>query len=151
RRSNQLEDTAGLDIAEAYSDPLIALDWMFGSELSLTLGPQLVAGPNRRAVFYDAQADTAFIANWTPLVFSRDIDAIVDKARTVAKNGNVFLGGHSAGTGFTARYAKVRGLVLLEGPGGNTGGAPLTTDTLDRIEAKFDGGLFGAVRDNAGR
>ena len=48
-------------------------------------------------------------------------------------------------------YAKLRGLVLLEGGGGSTGGAPLTADTLDRIEAKFDGGLFGAVRDNAPR
>ena len=86
----------------------------------------------------------------------------------MAANDNVFLGGHSAGTGFTARYAatdfnltgvgpaepgyaKLRGLVLLEGGGGSTGGAPLTADTLDRIEAKFDGGLFGAVRDNAAR
>ena len=86
----------------------------------------------------------------------------------MARNQNVFLGGHSAGTGFTARYAatdfnltgvgpadpgyaKLRGLVLLEGGGGSTGGAPLTADTLDRIEAKFDGGLYGAVRDNAPR
>lgn len=168
RRSNQLEDLAGLDIAEAQNDAQVALDWLFGGELMLTLDPALVAGPNRRAVFYNGQADTAFIANWTPLVFSRDIDAIVEKARSVAPNANVFLGGHSAGTGFTARYAatdfnfsgmgpaqpgyaKVRGLVLLEGGGGSSGGAPLTNDTLDRIEAKFDGGLFGAVRDNANR
>jgi pimeloyl-ACP methyl ester carboxylesterase len=168
RRSNQLEDSFGLDIAEAHSDAHIALDWLFGSELGLTLDPALVAGPNRRAVFYSNQSDTPFIAEWTPLVFSRDIDAIVEKARTVAKNANVFLGGHSAGTDFTARYAatdfnltgtgpadpgfaKLRGLVLFEGRGGSTGGAPLTADTLDRIEAKFDGGLFGAVRDNAAR
>jgi len=127
-----------------------------------------VAGPNRRAVFYNNQSDTPFIAEWTPLLFSRDINAIVDKARSLAKNGNVFVGGHSAGTGFAARYAatdfnltgmgpadpgyaKLRGLVLLEGGGGSTGGAFLTSDTLDRIEAKFDGGLFGAVRDNAPR
>jgi pimeloyl-ACP methyl ester carboxylesterase len=168
RRSNQLEDLAGLEIAEAHTDALIALDWLYGGELALTLQPALVAGPNRRAVFYDTQADVPFLANWTPLVFSRDIDAIVERARSVAKNQNVFLGGHSAGTGFTARYAatdfnltgsgpveagytKLRGLVLLEGGGGSTAGAPLTPDTLDRIEAKFDGGLFGAVRDNAGR
>ena len=168
RRTNQLEDTVGLDIAEAHQDPYIALDWLFGNELSLPLDGALVTGPNRRAVFYNSHADTAFIANWTPLMFSQDIDAIVEKARTIAKNGNVFLGGHSAGTGFTARYAatdfnlsgmgpaqpgyaKLRGLVLLEGPGGSTAGAPLTGDTLDRIEAAFDGGLFGAVRDNAAR
>ncbi|MDX2169597.1 MAG: hypothetical protein SF182_21185 [Deltaproteobacteria bacterium] len=167
RRSNQLEDTAGLDIAEAIDSPLVGLDWLFGGELALPLSPQLVS-LGRRAVFFNGQADTAFIADWTPLTFSRDIDAIVEKARTVARNGNVFLGGHSAGTGFVARYAatnfnltgsgpadpgyaKLRGLVLLEGPGGSTSGTPLTADSLDRIEAKFDGGLFGAVRDNAAR
>src|SRR4029077_11020741 len=121
------------------------------------------------AVFYDdPQADVPFMANWTNLVFSRDIDAVVTMARASARNQNVFLGGHSAGTGFAARYAstdfnlsgvgpvdpgyaKLRGLVLLEGGGGSPGGASLSTDTLDRIEAKFDGGLFGAVRDNAAR
>ena len=167
RRSNQLEDMAGLNIAEEFLSPEIALDWLYGGELTLSLDPLLVAGPNRRAVFYD-QTDVPFIASWTNLVFSRDIDAVVEEARAVARNQNVFLGGHSAGTGFTARYAstdfnltgvgpaqpgyaKLRGLVLLEGGGGSTGGAPLTADTLDRIEAKFDGGLYGAVRDGNAR
>lgn len=168
RRSNQLEDLVGLDIAEEFSSPEIALDWLYGGELGLTLHPLLASGPNRRGVFYDTQSDVPFIADWTPFVFSRDIDAIVTAAAAAAVNQNVFLGGHSAGTGFTARYAatdfnvsgvgpadpgyaKLRGLVLLEGSGGTTAGAPLTADTLDRIEAKFDGGLFGAVRDNAPR
>jgi pimeloyl-ACP methyl ester carboxylesterase len=167
RRSNQLEDTSGLDIAEAALDPILAGNWLFGEELSLPLDPRLT----RRAVFYNPQDDVPFIANWTNLVFSRDIDAIVEAARGAARNGNVFLGGHSAGTGFTARYAstdlniapgcagtpepgyaKLRGLVLLEGGGGTTAGADaVTDDTLDRVVAKFDGGLFGAVRDNAPR
>ena len=168
RRTNQLEDRLGLDLAEALSDAQVALDWLFGSELSLTLHPALAAGPNRRGVFYNPNDDIPFFASWTNLVFSRDIDAVVVAARAAAPNNNVFLGGHSAGTGFTARYAatdfnltgvgaadpgyaRVKGLVLLEGTGGSTGGAPLTGDTLDRIEAKFDGGLFGAVRDNAPR
>ena len=107
------------------------------------------------------------MANWTYLVFSQDIDAVVEAARAAAANQNVFLGGHSAGTGFTARYAstdfdlsgagpaepgyaKLRGLVLLDGGGGSTG-APLTDDELDRIEDKADGGLFYAVRDNGPR
>ena len=167
RRTNQLEDLAGADIAEEHNDPQIALDWFFGGELGLPLHPMLATGPNRRAQFYDTQGDVPFIANWTNLVFSQDIDAVVETARTLARNENVFLGGHSAGTGFTARYAatdfnltgagtpepghaKLRGLILLEGAGGSTG-APLSDDTLDRIEAKFDGGLFGAVRDNAPR
>jgi pimeloyl-ACP methyl ester carboxylesterase len=169
RRTNQLEDMAGLEIAEEFLSPEIALDWDYGGELGLTLHPLLAAGPNRRSVFYDPQGDVPFIADWTNLVFSRDIDAVVNAARAAALNQNVFLGGHSAGTGFTARYAstdfnltgvgpadpgyaKLRGLVLLEGGGGSTTySSPLSADTLDRIEAKFDGGLFGAVRDNAAR
>ncbi len=163
RRSNQLEDLAGLNISEARLEPKVGLDWLFGNELGLTLDPVLAAGPNRRAVFYDS-TDVPFIANWTPLVFARDIDAVVGAADAVVRNHNVFLGGHSMGTTFTARYAstdfnlsgvgpaepgyaKVRGLVLLEGAGGSTGGNPLSNDTLDRIEAAFDGGLYGAVAD----
>jgi pimeloyl-ACP methyl ester carboxylesterase len=167
RRSNQLEDREGVLIADALGDPLVALDWYYGAELGLTLHPALAAGPNRRALFYNASDDIPFLANWTSQVFSRDIDAVVDVARGVARNSNVFLGGHSAGTDFTARYAatdfnltdvgdpqpgyaKLRGLVLFEGHAGRTGSA-LSDDSLDRIEAKFDGGLFGAVRDNAPR
>ncbi len=101
-------------------------------------------------------------------MISQDIDAVVDVARAAAKNQNVFLGGHSAGTGFAARYAstdfnltgvgdpdpgyaKLRGLVLLEGGGGSTLGSPPTEDALDRIIAKADGGLFGAIRDDEPR
>jgi pimeloyl-ACP methyl ester carboxylesterase len=168
RRSDQLEDRAGATLATASGNAQVALDWYYGAQLGLTLHPDLVAGPNRRAVFYNQSTDIPFLANWTGHVFSRDLDVVVELARSTATNANVFLGGHSAGTGFVARYAatdfdldglgpveagyaKLRGLVLLEGGGGSTGGAPLTADTLDRIEAKFDGGLFGAVRDNAAR
>ena len=166
RRGNQLEDRAGVVIAKAMGDPDIALDWYFGAELGLALHPAL-GGLARRAEFHDAQADVAFMANWTNLVFSQDIDAVVEAARATAKNANVFLGGHSAGTGFMARYAstdfdltgggpaepgyaKLRGLVLLEG-GGGSAGAPLSEDALDRIEDKADGGLFHAVHDDAPR
>jgi pimeloyl-ACP methyl ester carboxylesterase len=167
RRSNQLEDTVGLDIAEDLNDPQVGLDFLFGTELGLALSQPLVDGPNRRAVFHNNSSDTAFIAEWTPLVHSLDIDAIVQKASEAALNGNVFLGGHSAGTGYTARYAatdfnlsggapesgfsKLRGLILLEGGGGSNNSAPVDAATLDLIEARFDGGLFGAVRDGAPR
>lgn len=167
RRGNQIEDREGVRIAAEEQDELIALDWYFGDDLGLPLSPELVAGPNRRAIIHGEQAETAFMANWTELVFSRDIDAVVEQALSVAKNGNVFLGGHSAGTGFVARYAatdfdltgggpaepgyeKLRGLALFEGGGGSTGD-PLTEDELDRIEDRADGGLFTAVRDNAPR
>ncbi|MFK8021814.1 MAG: hypothetical protein AB8B86_18780 [Pseudomonadales bacterium] len=165
RRSEQLEDRAGLEIAEAEGDSSIALDFLFGDALNLDLHPSLVEGPNRRLISYTS-SDLAFMANWSPLVHSQDIDAVVEQARMSARDGNVFLAGHSAGTGYLARYAatdfdidtaavdagysKLRGLVLFEGGGGSLGDAP-TEETLDRIEARFDGGLFGAVRDNEPR
>jgi len=168
RRTNQLEDRIGVLVSQLANDPLIALDWYYGTELGLTLHPVLAGTVNRRAFFHNTSSDVPFLANWTSHVFSQDIDAVVDAALAVASNGNVFLAGHSAGTGFVARYAatdfdatglgpvdagyaKLRGLVLLEGGGGSTAGAPLSEDSLDRIEAKFDGGLFAAVRNADGR
>jgi len=164
RRSEQLEDREGLLVAGRMRDPLVALDWYYGAELGLALSPGLA----RRAVFYNDSDDVPFLAEWTSLLFSRDIDVVVEAARAASLGANVFLGGHSAGTGFAARYAatdlnvgasgapqpgyaKLRGLVLLEGTGGSTAGPPLTDDALDRIVAKHDGGLFGAVRDGAPR
>lgn len=168
RRTNLLEDRAGVVLAEHLGDPSVALDWYYGADLGLTLDPALQAKLKRRALFYNSSDDVPFIANWTGLVFSRDIDAVVEAARHTARNNNVFLGGHSAGTGFAARYAatdfnltgagaqqpgyaKLRGVALFEGTGGSTSGTSLTSDSLDRIIAKFDGGLFGAVRDNGPR
>jgi pimeloyl-ACP methyl ester carboxylesterase len=162
RRSNQLEDVVGLDLAEGELDPQIGLNFLFGAELGLALDGVLEDEVGRRAVFYNTTNDVAFMAQWTTLVHSQDIDAVVEHARTTAKNANVFLGGHSAGTGYTARYAatdfnltgegdpqpgyaKLRGLVMLEGGGGSIPNDPPTEEQLDRIEAAFDGGLFGAV------
>lgn len=167
RRDDRLEDREGSRIAADEKNAAIAQDWFWGTELGLTLSPELASGPNRRAVFYNTSDDIPFLADFTPQVFSQDIDDVIEVARTVTPN--VFLGGHSAGTGFTARYAatdfnlsgvgpaepgyaKLRGLILLEGGGGSTAySAPLSADTLARIEAKNDGGLFHAVRDNAPR
>jgi len=167
RRSSQLEDTVGLDIAEDLMDPVVGLDFLFGDALDLQLSPALADGPNRRAIFYNTSTDTAFMAQWTTLVHSQDIDAVVEAARSAARSGNVFLGGHSAGTGYTARYAatdfnlsggnpdpgyrKLRGLILLEGGGASLASTAADAATLDLIEARFDGGLYGAVRDQAPR
>ncbi|MFK8048953.1 MAG: hypothetical protein AB8B81_11025 [Halioglobus sp.] len=167
RRSNQLEDLVGLNIAEDLMNPQVGLDFLFGETLGLELSPEIVSGPNRRAIFYNSNVDTAFMAQWTTLVHSQDIDAVINEARGVARSNNVFLGGHSAGTGYTARYAatdfnfdggnpapgyeKLRGLVLLEGGGASLASSAIDEAALDRIEARFDGGLFAAVRDQAPR
>lgn len=162
RRSEQLEDRLGLELAEQEEDPQLALDFLFGEPLGLELDSRL----DRRLVSFNSSDDLAFIANWTPLVHSLDIDAVVAEACAASRACNVFLGGHSAGTGYAARYAatdfdfseagvnpgyeKLRGLVLLEGGGGRLGDSP-SEEVLDRIEARFDGGLFGAVRDQLPR
>jgi pimeloyl-ACP methyl ester carboxylesterase len=162
RRSNQLEDTAGLDLAERDQDPAIGLDFLFGEELGLEMHETLASELNRRAIFHNTTDDLAFMAQWTTLVHSQDIDAVVEAARSTARNANVFLGGHSAGTGYTARYAatdfnldggpaepgytKVRGLIMLEGGGGSLSEGPPSDESLDRIEAAFDGGLYDVVR-----
>ncbi|MGB8330072.1 MAG: hypothetical protein WCE62_08075 [Polyangiales bacterium] len=167
RRSNQLEDTVGLDLAEQEQDPSIGLDFLFGDELGLEMNETLASELNRRAVFYNTGDDLAFMAQWTALTHSQDIDAVVEAARSAARNANVFLGGHSAGTGFAARYAatdfnlaggdpepgyaKLRGLVMLEGGGGSLPMEAPSEDLLDRIEARFDGGLYGAVLSQAPR
>ncbi|MEH6584032.1 MAG: hypothetical protein V7754_19015 [Halioglobus sp.] len=166
RRSEQLEDRAGLELAEQNQDSYLGLDFLFGKELGLELDQRLVDGPNRRLITYNAGSDLAFIANWTQMVHSLDIEAVVQLALSKVRNDNVFLGGHSAGTRFAASYAatdfdtgndaidagyhRLRGLVLLEG-GGSSIGEPVSEETLDRIEARFDGGLYAAVRDQAPR
>ncbi|MEH6593080.1 MAG: hypothetical protein V7746_22615, partial [Halioglobus sp.] len=135
RRSEQLEDRVGLELAEQNQDPYLGLDFLFGEELGLELDQRLVDGPNRRLITYNAGSDLAFIANWTQMVHSLDIEAVVQLALSKVRNNNVFLGGHSAGTRYAASYAatdfdigsdaidagyqRLRGLVLLEGGGGS--------------------------------
>ena len=161
RRSNLLEDRAGVELAEATLDSNLALDWFFGAQMGLPLDPRL----SRRAVFH-AGSDVAFMANWTPNVFAHDIDAVVDAARALPSAPAVFLGGHSLGTLFAGRYAatdldagpgvvpgfsKLAGLVLLEGGGGAVPATPPSSDQLDTVIAKADGGLYHAVKDGASR
>lgn len=161
RRTNQLEDDAGAVLAEAERDPLLALDWYFGGELGFSLDPRL----SRRAVFHSGQ-DLAFLANWTYNMFAHDIDAIVDTALALPSAPAVFLGGHSLGTTFAARYAatdfdtgagvaagysKLSGLVLFEGGGDSVATTPPSDDDLDLIIARADGGLFAAVANKDAR
>ncbi len=161
RRSVALQDMEGLQMAERERDAALGLNWLYGAELGLPLGDKL----KRRAVFHESR-EIPFLANWTPQVHTIDLDAVVEQARTVARNGNVFLGGHSAGTGFVARYAatdfnftgngpaqpgyaKLKGLVLFEGPGGALAGSAPTAAQLDAVVRAAEGGLYAAVASGA--
>lgn len=161
RRSVALQDMEGLQIAERERDATLGLNWLYGGELGLPLGDKL----KRRAVFHESR-EIPFLAEWTPQVHTIDLDAVVEQARTVARSGNVFLGGHSAGTGFVARYAatdfnftgtgpaqpgyaKVKGLVLFEGPGGALAASAPTAAQLDAVVRAAEGGLYAAVASGA--
>jgi cysteine-rich repeat protein len=159
RRTDQLEDDFGGILAESEDNPELALDWYFGAEMGLTLDPMLP----RRAVFHDG-SDIPFIANFTYNMFIRDIDAVIDAAAALPGSPTVFLGGHSLGTLFSARYAatdfdigapvvaghdKVAGLVLFEGGGDSLPTGPPSSDALDTVIAKADGGLYHAIRTGA--
>lgn len=161
RRSVALQDMEGLQLAERERDAALGLNFLYGAELGLPLGNKL----SRRAVFHESK-EIPFLGEWTPQVHSMDLDAVVEKALTVARNGNVFLGGHSAGTGFVARYAatdfnltgngppqpgysKLKGLVLFEGPGGALATAAPTVAQLDAVVRSADGGLYAAVASGA--
>ena len=154
RRSALLQDRYGLKLAEERKDVALALNFLFGDVLGMPLGDVL----ERRAVFYDS-LDVPFMVEWTPQVHSIDIDQVINVARDTARGGNVFLAGHSAGTGFAARYAstdfnfsgegealpgyaKLRGLVLLEGQGGGLATSAPTDTQLDTLIAAADGGLY---------
>jgi cysteine-rich repeat protein len=159
RRTNFLEDDAGAVLAESENDGRLALDWYFGDDLGFALDARLA----RRAVFH-AGSDLAFLANFTYRVFALDIDAMVEEALALPSAPTVFLGGHSLGTVFTARYAasdldagagveaghaKLGGLVLFEGGGDSLPSAAPSDAALDLVIAKADGGLFHAVASGA--
>jgi pimeloyl-ACP methyl ester carboxylesterase len=161
RRTNQLEDRSGAALGETERDPLLAFNWYFGQQAGLPNDPRL----SRRAAFH-AGEDVPFIANWTPNVFARDIDVLVEAASSLPGAPKVFLGGHSLGTTFLARYAstdldpgagvepgfaKLAGLVLFEGGGSALPTLTPSSDNLDLIIAKADGGLYHAVKNGDAR
>ena len=169
RRTNQLEDTSGLDLAEAAARPVAGRELAVRRRARACRSTRASSGARCSTTRRTTCRSSPTGPTWSSRATStRSSTAALARAR----NRNVFLGGHSAGTGFTARYAatdfditpgcdgvpdpgyaKLRGLVLLEGGGGSTSGAGRRSrdDTLDRVIAKFDGGLYGAVRDNAPR
>ncbi len=165
RRPNQLEDrlgtaaalatfpsaepgnpTAFVDAVQFYfpdennGDPAFPEDGDFDVDDDGVLDPPFTLtdgfGVERSAVRF-AQDDLRFLAHWGLDTYARDWKLLVDEARArVGEQGLVLFGGHSMGTGWTARFAAydfdpgpgvdasythLDGLLLLEGGGA---GAP---------------------------
>ena len=87
RRTDQLEDGAGGELAETEARSDLAINWYFGNELGLPLDPRISAA--RRV---PPGSDVPFIANWTHNVFTHDIDAVVDAAARDARLAQGFPG-----------------------------------------------------------
>lgn len=122
RRSNLLEDTRGLDAAEAMRNPDIARGYYNGRE---TVGGQAFAG------FID-QRDMLFASEWGLATHFADLRAVIDLVPAAQRKTHVFLLGHSLGASMAETFGAwefedgtrgdslVAGLVLIDGSQGET-------------------------------
>ncbi|MBX3251428.1 MAG: hypothetical protein KF901_29895 [Myxococcales bacterium] len=130
RRSNLLEDLAGMDAAEVLGDPEIAQRYYFGRD---TVGGEAFAG-------YVAQRDVGYMSEWGLETHVEDLRAVISRVPAGERRARVFLLGHSLGASFTEAYAAWRfdddgasvrgvdelaGLVLVDGA---LGGEPTTEE-----------------------
>jgi hypothetical protein len=117
RRSNQLEDLRGMDLADAMRDPEIAADYYLRN--AVTIDGQSFAG-------YRNANDPAlsYMAEWGLASTLRDLRAVV--ARVASSRTHAVLLGHSLGASIVEAYAawdfddspgfrSIAGLVLVDG------------------------------------
>jgi pimeloyl-ACP methyl ester carboxylesterase len=126
RRNNRLEDTRGMERAQAAADPRLALEYYRAALLP-------AAGPGDPGACRPlAQADAPFLRHWGLAMALADLREVVRRARAIVASGRgdgpgkVFLGGHSLG-GMLAQcyaawefperpgHAEIDGLVLIDG------------------------------------
>lgn len=125
RRNNLLEDTRGMESAQARHDPQIALDYYFHRR-------------HRPGAGLLARERTPWMRHWGLATALFDLRAAVRRARhVVGDTGSVLLGGHSLG-GMLAQcyaawdfdgrpgYRDLDGLVLIDG----AVGGPAWTETM---------------------
>lgn len=117
RRSNALEDLAGMDAAEVLGNPEVAQGYYFGDD---TVGGQAFEG-------YVPQDELAFMSEWGLATHAEDLRRVVHLVPEAERARRVFLLGHSLGASFTEAYAAWRfedgvrgveelaGLILVDG------------------------------------
>lgn len=87
RRSNLLEDTTGLEAAEAAQDPEIAYDYYFGGAV---VDGQTFAG-------LPGSDDLGHLSEWGLATFMADLRTVLETIPADRRPTNLFLGGHSLG------------------------------------------------------
>jgi pimeloyl-ACP methyl ester carboxylesterase len=168
RRGANLEDTIGIKEAREKYDPKVALDYYFGPSILTDPDPKLIRStlpgrfplnpPKELVGRSDAKwkpllhQDLLFMSEWGFETYAGDIEAMINLIGKKYQPKNVFLGGHSQGTGFVSNYAgrlqkdgsrgheKLAGLIFLDGgptPGTNPG-AP----SLQDIDNYFNNFFF---------
>lgn len=122
RRSNFLEDTRGLDAAEAMRNPEVARGYYNGRE---TIGGQAFGG-------FVAQRDMLFASEWGVATHFADLRAVIDRVPASLQKTHVFLLGHSLGASMAETFGAwefedgtrgaslVAGIVLIDGSQGET-------------------------------
>ncbi len=153
RRGAHLADTLGARNAIVNDNPALAVSYYFGSSIMGSDGRFALDGrgkfpasaPKNLTGRTDAtwkpleQGDLRFMADWGFEAYARDVDNMLALVRQQTGNKNVFLAGHSQGGSFTAAYAaslrpdnrrgqeNLAGIVMLDGGGYGTAGAPSAT------------------------
>lgn len=122
RRANHLEDTRGLDAAEAEDEIDVARGYYFGAD---TVGGESFPG-------FVSQDAASYASEWGLETHFGDLRAMIERVPASARRGHVFLLGHSLGASMTETFAAwvfpdgvrgadlLAGLVLVDGAQGET-------------------------------
>ena len=125
RRSNTMEDRAGIEAALQAQDPELLTSYYFAG------------APVQGATFtgFKRQEDVAFESEWGLASTMDDLRAVISRIPADQRRAHVILAGHSLGSGLASMYAawdfegtpgalELAGLVLIDGVTGSEG-APL--------------------------
>jgi hypothetical protein len=142
RRSNLLEDTHGLDVAEARHDAKAAYDYYVeGSAVEGKTFAGFLTGP-----------EVPWASEWGLATTLGDLRKVIELVPQSERRGRVILLGHSLGASVAEAYAawdfgtpgygELAGLVLADGVARNEGARP---ETIDRTAYEQGGPATGGI------